>query len=174
MSRVKLLFFCFCLLANMPSAVLGQILDQAGNILPPSLKNQSLEQLFIHDIGDVIITLHSPTVLRGLTFKEDKLWGVTSSGFGSTGSGVLYEIDVDTGTVISTLNISPRPPATFGLGYDLKRDLFIVTDCKVDMIFKVDPANGNVIDSFSSPGSVPVGAAYDSIRDGYWILILIM
>ncbi len=169
MSRFKLWLFYLCLLANIPSPAAGQILDPAGNLLPRSLQNQPLEVPFIQDIGDVIKTLPSPTVLRGLTFKEDKLWGVTSSGFGGTGSGVLYEIDADTGTVGSILNISPSLPVTFGLGYDLKRDLFIVTDCKVDMIFKVDPANGNVIDSFPSPGSVPVGAAFDSTRDGYWI-----
>lgn len=143
-----------------------QQLDEYGNIESPGEPPSGGPAA---SLGQVLNSFPNPSALRGLTFRGGKLWGVTASGFGGTGSGVLYQMDADTGAVISTLAISPAPGGTFGLGHDTKRNLFVVTDALADEILTVEATSGAVVDSFPSPGGVPVGAAYDSLRDAYWI-----
>jgi hypothetical protein len=121
-------------------------------------------------IGDVIDSFPDPASLDGAAFKDGNLWSVVCEGPNCTVNvGILYEMDPDTGAVLSMLTISPTPTASFGLGYDTSRDLFVVPDATADIIWKVDPNTGAVVDSFASPNPGPVGAAYDSTRDGYWI-----
>ena len=137
------------------------VLDEEGNILDPGFQHPEPGQFTPQDLGDVLNSFPNPLGLRGLTFRGGRLWGVSSS-------GVLYEMDADSGVVLSTVTISPSHN-TSGLGFDTMRNVFIVTDAFADVILKVDPTAGTVIDSFSSPDGGPVGAAYDSTRDGYWI-----
>lgn len=140
-------------------------LDNAGNYRDSSRRYPAPGQPSPQGIGEVLNSFPNPSDLKGLTFREGRLWGVT----GGTGSGVLYEMDADSGAVLSTITISPLPGRTFGLGFDTSRDVFVVTNSTDDVILKVDPTSGAVIDSFPSPGSGPVGTAYDATRDGYWI-----
>ena len=142
-------------------------MEDARNYLDSGRQNPAPGQLSTAATGDVVNSFPNPSALRGLTFREDRLWGITSSGEGGTGPGVLYEMDADSGAVLSTITISPRPSGTFGLGFDTLRDVFVVTT--LDTILKVDPTTGAVIDSFPAPGPGPIGAAYDPVRDGYWI-----
>ena len=109
-------------------------------------------------IGEVVNSFPNPATIRGLTFRGQKLWGLNSS-------GILHEMDPDTGAVISTL------PTTsgFGLGFDASRAVFVVADAAADVIRKVSTTSGAVVGSFPSPGAGPIGAAWDPGRDGYWI-----
>jgi hypothetical protein len=138
-------------------------LDEVGNYGDSGRQHAAPGQPSPQHIGDVLNSFPNPSTLRGLTFREGRLWGVTSG----DGSGVLYEMDADSGTVLSTITISPLPDRTFGLGFDTLRNVFVVTGGSA--ILKVDPMTGTVIGSLPAPGSVSVGAAYDSTRDGYWI-----
>jgi hypothetical protein len=55
-----------------------------------------------------------------------------------------------------------------GLGYDSRRDLFVVTDAELAIVYVVD-VRGNVVRSYPTPGPGAIGAAYDPRRDLYWI-----
>jgi DNA-binding beta-propeller fold protein YncE len=55
-----------------------------------------------------------------------------------------------------------------GLGYDSKRDQFIVADAENEEIQEVAP-DGTLLETFPAPGTGSIGAAYDSTRDVYWI-----
>jgi len=59
-------------------------------------------------------------------------------------------------------------PLPAGLGYDFKRDLFILTDASQDQVILMTPS-GRMVERWPAPGPGPVGAAYDSRRDLYWI-----
>jgi hypothetical protein len=97
------------------------------------------------------------------------LWGVMSGGDSHPeDSGYLYELDPDNGTVLQVVVMDPKPDWTSGLGYDCLRQLFVVTDPSLDVIY-VAQRNGTILKTLPSPGAGPVGAAYDTRRDGYWI-----
>jgi hypothetical protein len=164
-STVGYLFLVMALLTVLSKNHVSAEMDPAGNIIA----SPEATTLTLSIIGDVINSFPNPSALRGLTFKDGRLWGITSAGFGGTGSGVLYEMNADTGAIISTHTISPMPSLSFGLGFDAARNVFIVADPSDDTILKVDPDTGVVLDSFPSPHAGPVGAAYDATRDGYWI-----
>jgi hypothetical protein len=55
-----------------------------------------------------------------------------------------------------------------GLAWDRRRDLFVLADAKLDMLEVID-LHGNVLREFPTPGTGPIGVAYDSTRDVYWI-----
>lgn len=83
-------------------------------------------------------------------------------------AAVIYLFDENSGDFLNTIPV----PATnyFGLGYDSLRDRYIATRGVPQEIAILD-ANGGLISIFPSPllGRSPVGAAYDSTRDVYWI-----
>ncbi len=164
-----LIHLVIILVVGIHGVVKAQSSDESGNF--PASDLQSLAPLhFSHQyIGEVLNSFPNPSALRGLTFREGKLWGVTAAGAG--GTGVLFEMNADSGAVLSMITISPLSSSsfTFGLGFDTLRNVFVVTDPADDLILKVNPTTGEVTGTFSSPGSGPVGAAYDSTRDGYWI-----
>jgi hypothetical protein len=56
----------------------------------------------------------------------------------------------------------------YGLGYDSVRDMWIVADPGASRIYQVNAA-GSVMNSWPSPSVRPVGAAYCSTNDLYWV-----
>lgn len=58
--------------------------------------------------------------------------------------------------------------SSFGLGYDDLRDMWIVADPSGSRVYQVD-ASGAVANSWAAPSTRPVGAAYDAVRDLYWL-----
>lgn len=112
------------------------------------------------DAGDVVNQFPNPDGIRGLTFKDGNLWGVTES-------GTLYEMDPDTGLVLSTVAIAGGG-SHYGLAWDPTRNNFGVTDASSDVLRLVTPT-GVVEATLETAGGTPVGAAYDSTRDGYWV-----
>lgn len=140
-STVGYLFLVIALSTVLSKNQVSAEMDPAGNILA----SPEATTLTLSIIGDVINSFPNPSALRGLTFKDGRLWGITSAGFGGTGPGVLYEMNADTGAIISTLTLSPMPPLSFGLGFDASRNVFIVTDPSDDTILKVDPNTGVVL-----------------------------
>ncbi|MEN8165101.1 MAG: hypothetical protein ABFS37_13300 [Acidobacteriota bacterium] len=116
-------------------------------------------------LGDVLNSFpEPPDAAFGLTFRNGNLWGA------GEGSLVLSEMNPDTGAVISTVTVNGAGFSNVaGLGYDTSRNLFIVTDTVIDTVSTVDPTTGAVQNSWPAPAGGPVGASYDSVRDGYWI-----
>jgi len=55
-----------------------------------------------------------------------------------------------------------------GLGWDSRRGAFLVVDALLDSIEVVD-TRGVVLRTFATPGTGAVGAAYDPLRDAYWM-----
>ena len=151
--KVFLIHLLIILVVGIHGVGLSQSLDENGNYPVSGLQSLAPLPLSNQYIGDVLNSFPNPSALRGLTFREGKLWGVTAAGAGGTGSGVLFEMDADSGAVLSMITISPLPPATFGLGFDTSRNVFVVTDTIADLILKVDPNTGAVTGQFSSTES---------------------
>lgn len=116
--------------------------------------------------GDILNQFANPDPdIRGLAFKGDALWAVDRD-------GGMFEIDADTGQLLDTLGVSA--PDSYGLGYDSLRDLFLVTD---DVFLRLVNAAGITVDSLPLPDvglggfQFGLGAAYDSTRDAYWVMV---
>ncbi len=94
MPKVYLIHLVIILVVGIHGVVKAQSSDESGNF--PASDLQSLAPLhFSHQyIGEVLNSLPNPSALRGLTFREGKLWGVTAAGAG--GTGVLFEMNADT------------------------------------------------------------------------------
>jgi len=101
----------------------------------------------------------------GLTRIGDLFYGVSNPN--------IYEFDWQTGAVFRTINMTNLPTFSiypFGLGFDQRRNLFVIGETSAMGIMLVDQ-NGVMTSFFSTSGSGNrnVGAAYDTYRDGYWI-----
>jgi len=104
-------------------------------------------------------TCKEPDVLSwGVAFRGSERWVVDVRGtlFRMSGCRVTTEIPLVT-TSLSA-----------GLGYDSRRDLFILTDAARDEVCQVT-TSGRILSRWPTPGPGPVGAAYDSRRDLYWL-----
>lgn len=95
----------------------------------------------------------------GVEFRRDELWT-------SAYDGTLTRIENCVPVQVISVN-GFRGLAT-GLGWDSRRDLFVVTDAELEIVYVVDLA-GDVVRSYPAPGTGSIGAAYDSTRDVYWI-----
>ena len=95
----------------------------------------------------------------GVEFRHNELWTLAAD-------GTVTRLDAcQPAQVFSVQGF--RGMAT-GLGWDSRRDQFIVIDALLDSVMVVD-MRGTVLRVFPSPGSGPVGAAYDTTRDAIWI-----
>lgn len=141
-----------CLLMLLLPALATADMDAAGN-------NPLLEGPGWDDPGDICGTCPDPgSSIRGVTFKNGDMWVLSQS-------GTLYHLS--NCTVVETVNIQAAG-FYFGLGYDSTRDLFVVSDPSGDVVRQVNAA-GAVVNTWPSPASGPVGAAYDAGRDLYWV-----
>jgi hypothetical protein len=93
----------------------------------------------------------------GVTLREGALWVLAGA--------TLYHLR-PCGVVEAVPLAGVTVPV--GLGYDSRRDVFVVTDPAMDLVHQID-ATGAVAATWPSPGEGPVGAAYDPDRDVYWI-----
>ncbi len=143
------LLFLSCVI---PSGVLAQF-DELGNYpeqQPPG--DASVP-------GDVCGTCKDPDPsVWGVEFRNDEMWLVSLR-------RTLYRMNGCELVSASPLSGMVLPA---GLGYDSRRDLFVVTDASLNALFRVTPS-GRVLGKWPTPGPGPVGAAYDSRRDLYWI-----
>jgi len=104
--------------------------------------------------GLVVKEFESPQSPQGLTFDGTHLWVADGRS--------LHQITREDGTTITTF---PAPssggpgPSGEQLGLAFAGGALWVSDRIRDRIYKVDPANGEVIDMFPSPGPVPAGLA---------------
>jgi hypothetical protein len=95
----------------------------------------------------------------GVEFRNGEMWTVSAD-------GTLSRLDGCRTVGIASIQ-GFRGFAT-GLGYDSRRDLFVVTDAELDEVDVVD-LHGNPVRSYPAPGTGSIGAAYDPKRDLYWI-----
>jgi len=97
----------------------------------------------------------------GTTFVGDYPWGVTLSS-----ASVLYEFDLKDGSILQSISHGFASP--YGLGYDLRRQEFVMTSASSGLVARVDVA-GKVTTAFPCPTTRPIGVAYDQNRDAYWV-----
>lgn len=95
----------------------------------------------------------------GVEFRRDELWTADYD-------GTLTRIE--NCVTVKVISVNAFRGLATGLGWDSRRDLFVVTDAELEIIYVVD-ITGNVVRSYPAPGTGSIGAAYDSTRDVYWI-----
>jgi hypothetical protein len=144
------------LLAIAPTAA-GAQFDELGNhegragVVPDGAAGSAV----VETCG----TCKEPDVLSwGVAFRGGERWvtGVRGTLFRMNGCRVTAEIPL----------VTTRLAA--GLGYDSRRDVFVLTDAARDEVCQVT-TSGRILTRWPTPGPGPVGAAYDPRRDLYWI-----
>jgi hypothetical protein len=112
--------------------------------------------------------------LFGIEFRHGERWVLG-------GEGTLTRVN-DQCAPVQVLTINGFLGEATGMGYDSKRDLFVVTDGSVltRKVLCVSPHDGSVVRALPLPTGVIfedmiltgiiLGAAYDSTRDVYWMV----
>ena len=95
----------------------------------------------------------------GLEFRGNQLWTISND-------GTLTRLDQC--QPVQVFSVQGFRGVAAGLGWDRRRDQFVITDPKLEEIEVID-MGGNVVREFPAPGTGSIGAAYDSTRDAYWI-----
>ncbi|MHC4824853.1 MAG: YncE family protein [Planctomycetota bacterium] len=85
---------------------------------------------------------------------------------GYDGLASIYLVDEASGASIGSVPVLDS--GDFGLGYDSTRGLYVTTHAGTDIVNTFN-GSGTLLNSWSAPGPGPVGAAYDSLRDVYWV-----
>jgi len=155
---VLFLFFAFALPAG------SQMLDD-GSWLQP------FPRAGVDDPpGTKLKEFNLPTPrMHGLTQIGDRLYGNYHT---SSTQHEIFELDWTTGAKKATITLSGYPSGAwpYGLGYDVRRNLFVLSDTATNTrgLYLAD-MSGKITTYFATPGEGNVGAAYDPHRDGYWI-----
>ncbi len=102
--------------------------------------------------------------LSGLTVVGDVFYAVARPN--------VLEFDRQ-GKVMATISLSGAPSgfSPFGLGYDVRRNSFVLCDASAKAIVRAD-LSGKVTTFASYSPNRCVGAAYDPSRDAYWMTML--
>ena len=111
--------------------------------------------------GAVLGKFPAPDDVYGLAVVGNSVWGAT---FLDT-PPLLYEFDIKTGKVLSTIQHAYTYP--FGLGYDSARNEFVMTSASHGTVVRVN-SSGTITTIFKVPTSATTGVAYDANRDAYW------
>lgn len=138
--------------ARVPIPSMAAGFDAAGRLASGPHRAAGVPTAFCDSCPDPMIDVF------GIEFRRGELWTV---GFDGTLSRLVGCRTVQVAAVQGF-----RGFAT-GLGYDSRRDQFVVVDALFDTVFVVD-LRGVVRRQYAAPGSGCVGAAYDSTRDAYW------
>lgn len=95
----------------------------------------------------------------GIEFRYDQLWTMAQD-------GTLTRLE--NCQPVQVISVQGFRGVAAGLGWDRRRDQFVVPDPKLQEIAVID-LRGNVVREFPAPGTGSIGAAYDSTRDAYWV-----
>lgn len=113
-----------------------------------------------HGAGAIRDSCPDPNMnVWGIEWVNGDLWTVSWDGTMS------HLVDCQT---VEVFSINTFRGFCTGLGWDTRRNRWIVTDAKLNEINFVD-MKGNILLTWPSPGTGPVGAGYDSLRDWIWI-----
>jgi len=112
--------------------------------------------------GSVLSTINGPySPCSGLGHNGVELLVISAY----DGLSQIYILDDTTGATVGTAPVDS--PSYFGLGWDASRSLYITTDSG-GFVRTFDGVNSTPVGNFTVPGA-PVGVAWDSIRDVYWV-----
>lgn len=142
------------LLLAIPQMGAGQVYDHNGNV--PGIAPGSTAP------GDL---LNQYTAGANPNSGAARNGGTLLLTSGYDGAAVIYQVDEATGASTGTVAINDS--GDFGLAYDGVRGLYVTTHAGTDIVSTFN-ATG-LVNSWPAPGSGPVGAAHDTLRDVYWI-----
>lgn len=137
-------------------AVLGlALVCVAGNAHVPAALGRGfgLSGVFCDSCPDPVLNTF------GVEFRNGELWTMTPDGTLTRLSGCVP---------VQVISVQGFRGVASGLGWDSKRDQFIVPDAKLEEIAVID-LRGTVLREFPAPGTGAIGSAYDPTRDSYWV-----
>ena len=128
------------------------------DLVPGGIARADLQRVF--SVGGLCDSCPDPNLrVFGVEFRQGDLWTVSVD-------GTLAHLS--SCQVTEFVSVQGFRGFATGLGYDSRRDLFVVADALLDTIDVVD-LKGTVVRSYAAPGTGSIGAAYDARRDVYWI-----
>lgn len=114
--------------------------------------------------GSVILSANY--MFSGLTFIGDYLYGIGGVPEPTVNSTTIYKMEPEEGTILSSVPLQFSTPNPCSLAYD--GYYFWVGDSILSKIYKVDPGDGSLIDSFAyGEFFIPAGLAHDGTN--LWI-----
>ncbi len=106
-------------------------------------------------------------MFNGLTFVDDRLYGVGGEPEDVVDIRTIYEMDPENGSILSSLPLQFYVPGPCGLAHD-GRYFWISNGAEYSKIYKVNPEDGSLVDSFDyGAGFCPAGLAHDGTN--LWI-----
>ncbi len=156
MKRLKLILLLCAFATALALPGPAQLYDVAGNLLIPATGNDDPP-------GTMLKKITPATQPNGLTMIGDQLFGIAGTN--------IYEYDTTTGAVKSTqpLTFTTTGIYNYGLGYDVKRNYWVIGELLKYGILVVDRVSGKEVTFIPSPGDRCTGATYDPTRDWYWV-----
>lgn len=110
------------------------------------------------EFGTIIKTIDAPgTMVEGLAWDGSYLWAM-ENGNGPNQPSALYKLDPEDGSVIDSFD-NPYGVWIHGITYD-GQYLWMV-DFSENLIYKVNPATGDVVHTINTPGIGSIGLTWD-------------
>jgi len=133
----------------------AQVYDAAGNLM---IRTGGIDD----PPGTKLKEFKPPSRQSGLTAMGDQLYSMARPN--------IYELDTTTGAYKMTIPLTGMPSGAypFGLGWDIKRNSFVIGETGIMGIMLAD-MSGKVTTFHGTSPDRNVGAAYDQHRDGYWL-----
>ena len=118
-------------------------------------------------LNDRSVVTSTNYMFGGLTFVDDRLYGVGGQPEDVVDIRTIYEIDPENGSILSSLPLQFYVPGPCGLAYD-GNYFWISNGAEYSKIYKVNPEDGSLVDSFDyGAGFCPAGLAHDGTN--LWI-----
>ena len=108
-------------------------------------------------VGDVVdqFNFADDLYIRNIAFIGEAMFVLENTNY------YIYEIDIDDGTILTTLDASGTGTPMTGLAWD--GECFWFDDYFSAMIHRISRFDAAIFDSFSSPGATPMGMTYDGL-----------
>jgi len=162
--------------ADLDTATLNAVDPASGKVLrtldAPGYSPMGLawdgERLWVLDSGDA--TAYAVDPASGLTVRALPLDSDTARGIAWDGTalwtvdaraGVISRLDGSDGTTWKSFSSPLAGRKGDEIGMVFTRGRLVVADRLSDTIYRIDPKEGVVLDSFPSPGPYPTGLAWD-------------
>ena len=166
--------------ADLDTATLNAVDPASGKVLrtldAPGYSPMGLawdgERLWVLDSGDATAYAVDPDsglTVRALPLDSDTARGIAWDGTAlwtvDARAGVISRLDGSDGTTWKSFSSPLAGRKGDEIGMVFTRGRLVVADRLSDTIYRIDPKEGVVLDSFPSPGPYPTGLAWDGDFD---------
>lgn len=150
---IRPILACLALLGSLSPAG-AQLYDVNGDPIGP------FPHIVVDTPGSVLQSITTSNRVVGTAPDGDTIWTCPS-----TSPIQVFQYDA-MGNLLNSVQTSVT--SGYGMGFDSSRSEFVIAGPSTSQVVRVD-LTGSITATFPSPTTRPIGAAYDSNRDAYWV-----